>query len=89
MPCYSYLRSCEDGAYYKPSLVEIVDIVIYNTVLGLGILYKCKLIANNLWIFAFSPLVVVSIRITRTELWLTFDEVVSLELADKGRIIGA
>jgi len=58
----------EDDAYYKPSLVEVVDIVVHDTVLSLDISYKCKPLANDLRIFALSPLVVVSTRITRLEL---------------------
>jgi hypothetical protein len=38
----------EDNAYYKPSLVEVIDIVIYDTVLSLNVSYKGKLLANNL-----------------------------------------
>ncbi len=71
---------------YKPSLVEVVDIVVYNAVFGLDVLYKSKPLANDLRIFALSPLVVVSTRVTCIELWLTFDEVVCLELADRGRV---
>jgi hypothetical protein len=76
----------EDDAHYKPSLVEVVDIVINNAILGLGILYEGKLLANDLWILVFGPLVVVSTRITRLELWLAFDEVVCPELADRVRV---
>ena len=38
----------EDDAYYKPSLVEVIDIVIYNTVLSLNVSYKGKLFANDI-----------------------------------------
>jgi len=75
-----------DDAYYKPSLIEVVDIVVYDTILGPDVLYEGKPLANDPWILALSPLVVVPTRLTRTELWLAFDEVVSLELADRGRI---
>jgi hypothetical protein len=57
----------KDNAYYKPGLVEVVDIVIYNTILGLNVLYESKLLANDLWILVLSPLVVVSTCITRPE----------------------
>ena len=60
--------ACEDDAYYKPYLIEVVGIVIYNTILGLDISYKGKPLANDLWIFILSPLVVVSPRPTRSEL---------------------
>ena len=40
--------TCEDNAHYKPGLVEVVDIVIYNTVLGLNVLYESKPLANSL-----------------------------------------
>ena len=58
----------EDDAYYEPSLVEVIGIVIYNAVFGLDVPYKGKLFSNDLWILALSPLVVVSTRITRSEL---------------------
>jgi len=38
----------KDDTYYKSSLVEVIDIVIYDTVLGLNVSYKSKLFANNL-----------------------------------------
>jgi len=82
--CNYYSR--ENDAYYEPSLIEVVDIVIYDTILGLDVSYKGKPFANDLWILVLSPLVVVSTRITRSELWLAFDEVVCLELADRGRV---
>ena len=40
--------ACEDNTHYKPSLVEVVDVVVYNAVLGLDVLYKGKLLANDL-----------------------------------------
>ena len=60
--------ACKDNAYYKPSLVEVVNIVIYDAVLGFNVLHEGKPLANDPWILAFSPLVVVSTRITRLEL---------------------
>ena len=50
---------CENNAHYKPSLVEVVDIVIYNAVLGLDISYEDKLLANDLWILALGPLIII------------------------------
>jgi hypothetical protein len=38
----------EDNAHHKPSLVEVVDIVIYNTVLSLNVSYESKPLANDL-----------------------------------------
>jgi len=58
----------EDNAHHKPSLVKVIDIVIHNPVLGLDVSYKGKPLTNDLWILALSPLVVVSIQPTRTEL---------------------
>jgi len=58
----------KDDAHHEPSLVEVVDVVIHDTVLSLDVSYKGKPLANNLWILALGPLVVVSTRITRTEL---------------------
>jgi len=44
---YNYYTH-KDNAYYKPSLVEVIDIVIYNTVLSLNVSYEGKLLANDL-----------------------------------------
>ena len=79
-------REGQGSDNYKPSLVEVINVVIYDTVLSYSVLYKCKLLANNLWILILSPLVVISTRIMRPELWLAFDEVVGPELADRGRV---
>jgi hypothetical protein len=79
-----YIR--KDNAYYKPSLVEVIDIVIHNAVLGLSIPYEHKLLTNDVWILVLYPLVVVFIRPTRTKLWLAFDEVICLELANRGHV---
>ena len=79
-------HACKDDAHYKPSLVEVIDIVFHNAILGLDVLHEGKPLANDLWILALSPLVVVSTRITRSELWLAFNEVVCPELADRGRV---
>jgi len=57
-----------------------------DTILGLDVSYEGKPFANDLWILVLSPLVVVFTRITCLELWLAFDEVVCLELADRGRV---
>jgi len=37
----------EDNAHHEPSLVEVIDIVIHDTVLGLGIPYERKPLAND------------------------------------------
>ena len=58
----------EDDAHHEPSLIEVVDVVVHDAVLGLDVPYEGKPLANNLRILALSPLVVVSTRITRTEL---------------------
>jgi len=47
------IRGCnyhtrKDDAHHKPSLVEVVDIVIHDTVLGLNVSYKSKPLANDL-----------------------------------------
>ena len=33
---------------YKVSLIKVIDIIIYNTILSYYLLYKYKLYANNL-----------------------------------------
>jgi hypothetical protein len=40
--------TCEDDAYYKPYLIKVVDIVVYDTVLGLDVSYEGKPFANDL-----------------------------------------
>jgi len=76
----------EDDAHYKPSLVEVIDIVVHDTVLSLDVPYEGKPLANDLRILALSPLVVVPTCPTRPELWLAFNEVMCPELADRGRV---
>jgi len=58
----------EDDAHHKPSLVEVIDIVVYDTVLSLDVPYEGKPLANDLRILALSPLVVVPTCPTRPEL---------------------
>ena len=41
-------HSYENDAHYKPSLIEVIDIVIHNTIFSLDVSYKGKLFANNL-----------------------------------------
>jgi hypothetical protein len=74
----------EDNAHYKPSLVEVVGIIVQDTVLGLDVPYEGKPLANDLWILTLGPLVVVPTCPTCPELFLAFDEVMCLELADRG-----
>ena len=78
--------ACKDDAHHKPSLVEVVNIVFYDAVLSLDVPYEGKPLANDLWILALSPLVVVSTRIMHSELWLAFNEVVCPEFTDRGRV---
>jgi hypothetical protein len=44
--CHDY--SCRDLAYYKPGLVEVIDIRVNNRVFGNCIPYKLKPAPNNL-----------------------------------------
>ena len=88
------IRGCNyharaDDAHHKPGLVEVIDIVVHDAVLSLNVPYESKPVADDLRIFALRPLVVVSTRITRSDLWLAFNEVVCLELADRGRVAHA
>ena len=41
-------HACENNAHYKPSLVEVVDIVIHNAVLGLDVPYEGKPLDDDL-----------------------------------------
>ena len=49
-------------------------------------MYKCKPLANNYWIFAFSPLVVIFTRKSRLKFWLVLNEVVSPSYANRWRV---
>jgi hypothetical protein len=74
--CYNY--SSRNNSYYKASLVEVIDICLANRVLSNCILHKLKLALNNLWIFVFSPLIVVLPLKTYLELWLLLYKIPSL-----------
>jgi hypothetical protein len=53
---------------------------------SLEVSYEGKPLANNLWILVLSPLVIIPTYPTRPELWLAFNEVIGLELANRGRV---
>ena len=76
----------EDDAHHEPSLVEVIDIIVHDAVLSFNVLHKRKPLANDLWIFALGPLVIVPTRPTRSDLFLAMDEVMGPELADRGRV---
>ena len=63
-----------DDAHLKPCLVEVVDVRLLDTVLRDCVPHKRKPAANNIWIFALGPLVVVFPIKTRGGLWVPFDE---------------
>lgn len=48
-----------DDAHHRPSLIEVVDIIIHDTVVGLDIPHERKPLGNDLWFLALSPLVVI------------------------------
>jgi len=75
-----------DHTHHKPGLVKVIYIFVKDTVFGFSVMYKCKPLANNFWIFAFGPLVVASTYKKCPELWLAFDEGMSPEFADRGRV---
>ena len=76
----------DDNTYYKAGFVEVIHIVIEDPVFNLYIIHKRKLLANNFWIFAFGPLVVIFTRKTHPKFWLALDEVVSPLYAHFGRV---
>ena len=43
-----YNHSSRDNAYYKPSLIEVVDICLIDYILSDYILYKLELVLNYL-----------------------------------------
>jgi hypothetical protein len=60
-----YKRAAECKGW---EVILVVDIVIYNTIFSLDVLYKGKSLANALWILALGPLVVISTCETGAEL---------------------
>src|SRR5437868_6206875 len=48
-----------DLAYYKPSLIKILNIIFIDPIFGYYILYEVKLALNYCWISILSSLVVV------------------------------
>ena len=53
-----------DNAYYKASLVKVIEVVVLNAILCLYVLYKYKLLLNKLKILIKGPLEVIYIRKT-------------------------
>ncbi len=49
-------------AYYKVSLIKVIDISKVNTIFSNYILYKLKPLANKSQIFIFSSLILISIK---------------------------
>jgi hypothetical protein len=78
--CHNY--SSRNNSYHKASLVEVIDIRLTNRVLGNCILHKLKPAPNNLWIFVFSPLIVVLPLKTCLELWSSSYKIPSLSWSD-------
>jgi len=76
----------DNNTHYKAGFVKIIRIVVKDTILNFNVIYKGKPLANNYWIFAFSPLVVVFTRKTRPEFWLAFNKVVSPSYTNRGRV---
>ena len=82
--CYYY--RCADNAYYKAGLVEVVEVAVEDAVLRPYVVYKLKLRANKLWIFAEGSLKVVYAIETRLKFWLLLDELLGLVLADASAV---
>jgi hypothetical protein len=82
--CYNY--SGGNNAYYKPSLVKVIDIRLLDRIFRNYILYKLELPSNYSWIFALSPLVIVFTLKTRIELWLSSHKIPSPVLSDASSV---
>lgn len=82
--CNDY--SARNDAYYKTSLVKVLDIIRLDAVLGDCIFHKPKPVLNDVWIFALGYLTVISTKKTRLELSVSLDKVGSLSLADRWRV---
>jgi hypothetical protein len=84
----SFLRACKDylalySPYYEACLVEVVRVVITNTVLGLGVGDQLELGCYNAWIFVQGSLTIVWTTPFKLDLWRTRLEVVYLVLANR------
>src|SRR5437763_17078753 len=55
-----------DLAYYKPSLIKILNIIFINFILSYHVSYEVKPALNYCWIFVLNSLVVVFIYKTRS-----------------------
>src|SRR5450432_388488 len=55
----SYNLYSRNNTYLEPSFIEVIYILLLNTILCYYILYQSKPVSNNLRILAFSSLVVV------------------------------
>ena len=75
-------------AYYKPSLVEIVDVPLLDRVLVNYISYEPKLRVYYVGIFAFGPLVIDSTLKTRCKLGVLCYEAIRLSGSDARRVAG-
>jgi hypothetical protein len=84
----SFLRACKDhlalySPYYEACLVEVVRVVIANTVLGLGVGDQLKLGRYDAWIFVQGLLMIVWMTPFKLNLWRTRLEVVYPVLANR------
>jgi hypothetical protein len=76
-------------AYYKACLVKIVHVVVLDTILSFGILYKAELALDKLRIFTEgSPVVVLSSKLY-LKLWLTLYKSFRLGWANRVAVAGS
>jgi hypothetical protein len=69
---------CRYNAHYKAGLVEVVGVLIKNTMLRLHVLYKPESITDSLRILAECPLIVILPVELDLQLWFTLYKVCSL-----------
>ena len=73
---------CGDLTYYKAGLVEVIDILVLDTVFSFQVREKRELARDFFNIFVEGPLIVVYTRKTCPEVSLSFNEVRSLTCPD-------
>lgn len=71
-----------DEAHCKASLVEVVDVVSYNAILGYGLLETLEPFYNSQSILAFRPLVVILSKVLGVNIWISFNKFVNPMEAD-------
>lgn len=75
-----------DDSHHEPGFVEIVDVIVNDSVPCPRSLNQAKPLTNHLWIFAFIPPVIVFARKARPQLWSAPYEIRRPVLPDTRRV---